>query len=206
MAPLLLSYGKALFELAVSQSGVMGKEEPKREEEDEGELHCSSRAQSRADGTDEGGPSTLIESADPEIMADAAAQAAAAAEGEEVPQEEPAQSAEGEADEEPEDDYNAAWEVLDVARTIYLRIIEDALAAVGKGKGKAAESGAGQNVEGGEEVKKAQLDLAECYQALGDISCETGTSLSSLRLGRIQLITQKTSPKPYPTTPRPWPF
>lgn len=27
MAPFLLSYGKALYELALSQSGVMGKEE-----------------------------------------------------------------------------------------------------------------------------------------------------------------------------------
>jgi HAT1-interacting factor 1 len=41
MAPLLLSYGKALFELAVSQAGVMGKEEAPREEEDDGKLpHC----------------------------------------------------------------------------------------------------------------------------------------------------------------------
>lgn len=37
MAPLLLYYGKALYELAYSQSGVMGKEGT----EQAGEFHCS---------------------------------------------------------------------------------------------------------------------------------------------------------------------
>lgn len=36
MAPLLLSYGKALFELAFSQAGVMGKEEVEREIQGDG--------------------------------------------------------------------------------------------------------------------------------------------------------------------------
>lgn len=54
---------------------------------------------------------------------------------------------------EPEDDYNAAWEVLDVARTIYARMVE------GKQEG---------------EAKEERLCLAECYLALGDVSCETG--------------------------------
>jgi HAT1-interacting factor 1 len=54
---------------------------------------------------------------------------------------------------EPEDDYNAAWEVLDVARTIYSRMVE------GKAEG---------------EGKEDRLCLAECYLALGDVSCETG--------------------------------
>ena len=56
---------------------------------------------------------------------------------------------------EPEDDYNAAWEVLDVARTIYSKIVED----------------------GGSDDDK--LNLAECYIALGDVSCETGKSMYS---------------------------
>nr|GFD41290.1 hypothetical protein [Tanacetum cinerariifolium] len=61
---------------------------------------------------------------------------------------------EGEAEvDEPEDDYNAAWEVLDVARTIYSKVVEE------KPEG-----------EGGEE----RLCLAECYLALGDVSLETG--------------------------------
>lgn len=43
LAPLLLSYGKALFEVAVSQQGVMGKTESNAAEAaaeaNEGELH-----------------------------------------------------------------------------------------------------------------------------------------------------------------------
>jgi hypothetical protein len=36
MAPLLLSYGKCLYELAYSQQGVMGKEEVNKETEEAG--------------------------------------------------------------------------------------------------------------------------------------------------------------------------
>ena len=49
---------------------------------------------------------------------------------------------------EPEDDFNAAWEVLDLARAIYAR--QD---------------------DGDEEVK---LKLADTYITLGDVSLETG--------------------------------
>jgi len=65
---------------------------------------------------------------------------------------------EGEGGEEPEDDYNAAWEVLDVARTIYIKLLEDS-------KG---------------EMKEEKMKLADTYLALGDVSCETGTCLLSL--------------------------
>ena len=59
----------------------------------------------------------------------------------------------GEDVDEPEDDYNAAWEVLDVARTIYSKIVED----LKEGEGK-----------------EERLLLAECFLALGDVSLETG--------------------------------
>lgn len=65
---------------------------------------------------------------------------------------------EGEAEEggdEPEDDYNAAWEVLDVARTIYLKKVEE------------------------KDEREDKLNLAECYLALGDVSLETGGSAPS---------------------------
>ena len=48
--------------------------------------------------------------------------------------------------EEPEDDFNAAWEVLDLARALYAKA-------------------------DGEEAK---LKLADTYMALGDVSLETG--------------------------------
>lgn len=57
--------------------------------------------------------------------------------------------------EELEDDYNAAWEVLDVARTIYQKIVD--------------------GLEEGEGNKERML-LSDCYLALGNVSCETGTS------------------------------
>jgi HAT1-interacting factor 1 len=68
------------------------------------------------------------------------------AEGEE---EEEAAAAAGEGDEaEPEDDFNAAWEVLDLARAIYEK-----------------------RMDGDEEI---QLKVADTFIALGDISLETG--------------------------------
>lgn len=54
-------------------------------------------------------------------------------------------------DAEPEDDFNAAWEVLDLARAIYDKQMEE-----------------------DEEVK---LKLADTYITLGDISLETGQSI-----------------------------
>lgn len=54
-------------------------------------------------------------------------------------------------DAEPEDDFNAAWEVLDLARAIY-----------------------NKNKDEDEEVK---LKLADTYITLGDISLETGMIL-----------------------------
>ena len=61
---------------------------------------------------------------------------------------------EGEDDEgEPEDDFNAAWEVLDLARAIYEKQKEE---------------------DGDDEVK---LKLADTFIALGDVSLETGAKL-----------------------------
>lgn len=63
-----------------------------------------------------------------------------------------AEGAEGseEEDGEPEDDFNAAWEVLDLARAIYDKQM---------------------NENNDEEVR---LKLADTYIALGDVSLETG--------------------------------
>lgn len=74
-----------------------------------------------------------------------------------IAQEEAEAEGDGEGDDaEPEDDFNAAWEVLDLARAIYDKRKED------------------------DEVK---LKLADTYITLGDISLETGTFiLNSLSL------------------------
>ena len=73
----------------------------------------------------------------------------AAAEQEEEEEEDP----EG----EPEDDFNAAWEVLDLARAIFEKL-----------------------KDGNDEAK---LKLADTYMCLGDVSLETGlyTSLTHTR-------------------------
>ena len=65
---------------------------------------------------------------------------------------------EGEDDDgEPEDDFNAAWEVLDLARAIYEKQKED----------------------GGDE--EVNLKLADTFIALGDVSLETGEKYPSLK-------------------------
>lgn len=55
-------------------------------------------------------------------------------------------------DGEPEDDFNAAWEVLDLARAIYEKQKEE------------------------DEEDEVKLKLADTYIALGDVSLETGES------------------------------
>ncbi|RSH93809.1 hypothetical protein EHS25_006457 [Saitozyma podzolica] len=147
-----LIYGKALYELAFSQQGVMGKEEVAKETEPALEAEASG--------------SNFVESAEFDDQEDDAAEGAGTApegdgEGDDanattsnqVGDTSIAQSAAPDEEvDEPEDDYNAAWEVLDVARTIYARMVE------GKQEGEAREE---------------RLCLAECYLALGDVSCET---------------------------------
>lgn len=54
-------------------------------------------------------------------------------------------------EEDPEDDFNAAWEVLDAARSLYSKM----------------------------EGKEARLNEAECFLTLGDVSLEVGASPSS---------------------------
>lgn len=61
-----------------------------------------------------------------------------------------AEEEEGDEDAEPEDDFNAAWEVLDLARALFLKQVES----------------------GGDEQVK--LKLADTYITLGDVSLETG--------------------------------
>lgn len=54
---------------------------------------------------------------------------------------------------EPEDDFNAAWEVLDLARAIFEKRKD--------------------------ESDEAKLKLADTYMCLGDVSLETGSYISS---------------------------
>lgn len=58
--------------------------------------------------------------------------------------------------EEPEDDFNAAWEVLDLARAIYDKQLSSA------------------------EDDEVKLKLADTFIALGDVSLETGLFIRTL--------------------------
>ena len=73
-----------------------------------------------------------------------------AAAAEEEAEAEGAEGSEEEEEGEPEDDFNAAWEVLDLARAIYDK----------------------QKDENNDE--EVRLKLADTYIALGDVSLETG--------------------------------
>ncbi|EIW79098.1 hypothetical protein CONPUDRAFT_91410 [Coniophora puteana RWD-64-598 SS2] len=133
MADLYFSYGKALLENAIVQSQVLGKDEPQNEEAEEKGANGAFLSFS-GDAEEEGDPAV-------DLFANAA----------KAEEEEEEEDGEGEGEEEggdgePEDDFNAAWEVLELARAIYDR---------------------------GKEDDGVTLKLADTYIALGDVSLET---------------------------------
>jgi HAT1-interacting factor 1 len=192
MAPLLLAYGKALYELAFSQQGVMGKEEVDKTAEGVSTRKCLRRREGNTDLVAKTKTSTTAEGEEEEegdeptgnnfSFAEPAFEGEGEGEGDDAAEEEQEEAGEGgeedgEAD-EPEDDYNAAWEVLDVARTIYSKILDEA------------------GLEG-QNMREERLRLADTYLALGDVSCETGTYYvqHSLRseVSGTELTVQRTS-------------
>lgn len=158
IADLYFSYGKALLENAVAQNSVLGKNQPEGEDDEAegsseppdisahtfGRLMQNLTVDSDADKLG----AFLSFSGDAEDVAvDIFAEAEKAVEEEE----------EEDHEAEPEDDFNAAWEVLDLARAIF-------------------DKQKDENVE-------AKLKLADIYMSLGDVSLETGSSLfSNVRL------------------------
>ncbi|KAJ6451521.1 hypothetical protein C8R47DRAFT_978104 [Mycena vitilis] len=135
-ADLYFSYGKALLENAISQSSVLGKDQPEDDTDDPAESSSTDGPILSFSGDAEDGD-------DPAVDLFNAAQ--------DMADEEDADGAQGDdEDAEPEDDFNAAWEVLDLARAIYAK----------------------QTADGADE--DVQLKLADTYIALGDVSLETG--------------------------------
>ncbi|TFK39924.1 hypothetical protein BDQ12DRAFT_681476 [Crucibulum laeve] len=137
-ADLYFSYGKALLENAVTQSSVLGKEQQADEGQEE---------DSRASGSGPGFAGPILSfSGDIEDEGDDRAVDLFAQDDQEDEQESDNEAGD---DAEPEDDFNAAWEVLDLARAIYDKQAQET---------------------DDEEVK---LKLADTYIALGDVSLET---------------------------------
>ncbi|EJU03524.1 hypothetical protein DACRYDRAFT_49750 [Dacryopinax primogenitus] len=135
-ADLLYKYGKALLENAISQNSALGKEPPEEAPADKsGKIIISGDAEDVEEEEDE-------EDEDEEMGEVIMEGQEAVKLGEVGGKEEEDQEME---DAEPEDDFNAAWEVLDLARAFFE-------------KGDADET---------------KLKLAETYIALGDISLET---------------------------------
>ena len=93
-----------------------------------------------------------------------------------LPEEEHEEESDEDEDDSPEDDFNAAWEVLDLSRAFYEK----------------------------KDDEESRLKLADCYVALGDVSLETG-QLKFESTGRgpltgLQYALQKNLTKPSLTT------
>ncbi|THH27802.1 hypothetical protein EUX98_g6399 [Antrodiella citrinella] len=132
LADLYFAYGKALLENAISQSSVLGKDQTNES--------AAGAPEEEASGS--GAFLSFSGDADEDGTVDLFAQAQAAdEEGDEEEEEEEDDSG------EPEDDFNAAWDVLEAARAQYEKAQEDS-----------------------DEVK---LKLADVYITLGDVSLET---------------------------------
>ncbi|KAH9004443.1 hypothetical protein EDB86DRAFT_2797544, partial [Lactarius hatsudake] len=139
MADVYFAYGKALLENAVVQSSVLGKDQQQQqdgavEEAANGNKILSFSGDAEDEEEDEDPAVDLFEASKPDTDAEGEDDAG---EGE----------GEGEDDAEPEDDFNAAWEVLDLARAIYEK-----------------------RMDGDDAVR---LKVADTFVMLGDISLET---------------------------------
>jgi HAT1-interacting factor 1 len=116
MADVYVAYGRALLENAIAQSSVLGKEQQQQQEGDAAAeepapngnkiLSFSGDAEDEEDGDDHDDHDPAVdlfaEASKPDVEG----------EGEE-------EAGEGADEAEPEDDFNAAWEVLEMARAIY---------------------------------------------------------------------------------------
>ncbi|KAG8871395.1 hypothetical protein FRB97_008726 [Tulasnella sp. 331] len=143
-ADLLFLYGKALLENAISQAGVMGKEEAEnalKGVKDAEDAPSTSNANGKGPVIEFSGDGDDQDDEEDEAV-DLFAVEAPHAEGKEGDEEE---QEEDDGGEEPEDDFNAAWEVLDLARALYAKQKDD----------------------------ESTLKLADTYIALGDVSLET---------------------------------
>ncbi|GJE90318.1 hypothetical protein PsYK624_064470 [Phanerochaete sordida] len=129
IADVYFAYGKALLENAITQTSVLGKEQADEAPEPEKEASGSGAFLSFSGDAEEDEPVDLF------------GQAAKVEEDDDEEEEE-------EGDEgEPEDDFNAAWEVLDLARALFEKRQDES-----------------------DEIK---LKLADTYICLGDVSLET---------------------------------
>ncbi|KIJ55652.1 hypothetical protein M422DRAFT_151223 [Sphaerobolus stellatus SS14] len=143
---LYFAYGKALLENAIAQNSVLGKEETSGAVEDDKEDNKASGSGKSSGrihfGEDEAANAENGEEPTVDLFADASKP-----DPEEEEEDGDDEAAGGDDDGEPEDDFNAAWEVLEVARSLY-------------------ETQKDSNLE-------SKARLADTYILLGDVSLET---------------------------------
>jgi HAT1-interacting factor 1 len=169
MADVYFAYGRALLENAIAQSSVLGKEQQQQQEGGAAAEGTAAYHLTDDDNSDDGmflshaepAPNSnkiLSFSGDAEDEEDGddhdhdpAVDLFAEASKPDVEGEE--EAGEGADEAEPEDDFNAAWEVLDLARAIYEK-----------------------QMDGNDEMR---LRVADTFIMLGDISLETGASCPS---------------------------
>lgn len=145
-APLLLPYGKALVEIAIENQGVLGKEEPEKENEEGPEEGESRRPSFQSVRIGQSRSKLTLPGMTPHDLFCTAAgpstnQPTTSASGE------PAEEQEEE-EETEDDDFTIAWEILDLARILYQK-----------------------RQSSGEDVGR---ELGECFGLLGDVSLENG--------------------------------
>ncbi|KIK61614.1 hypothetical protein GYMLUDRAFT_243309 [Collybiopsis luxurians FD-317 M1] len=145
IADLYFAYGKALLENAISQSSVLGKEQQEEELPEDSKASASNGKGPILSFS--GDAEDAVEDTAVDLFAEAAKQVA---EADAVAAAEEEEEDDDEENAEPEDDFNAAWEVLDLARAIY-----------------------DKQHDADTSNEAVALKLADCYITLGDVSLET---------------------------------
>jgi HAT1-interacting factor 1 len=180
MADVYVAYGRALLENAIAQSSVLGKEQQQQQEGDAAAEGTAANHLTDDDNSDDemflshaepapNGNKILSFSGDAEDEEDGddhddhdpAVDLFAEASKPDVEGEGEEEAGEGADEAEPEDDFNAAWEVLEMARAIYEK-----------------------QMDGNDEMR---LKVADTFIMLGDISLETGASYPSLYVPKLSL-------------------
>jgi HAT1-interacting factor 1 len=171
MADVYFAYGRALLENAIAQNSVLGKEQ---QQQQEGGAATEGTAANHLTDDDNSDDEMFFPHAEPAPNGNKILSFSGDAEEEEgddhdhdpavdlfaevskpdVEGEE--EAGEGADEAEPEDDFNAAWEVLDLARAIYEK-----------------------QMDGSDEMR---LRVADTFIMLGDISLETGACFPSFFL------------------------
>lgn len=159
---LLFLYGRSLFQVGVSKSDVLGSSNENKEDKDDEEADEEDEAKEKkpevAKSTDKE-PKSKFQFAEDEIVKDY--------EQEDKEETEKQQQTGDEAEaEEEQSDLEAAWEILDTSRALFLTEIEK--------QNKLLKESDSQAIK--DKIEELEKGLAETYDVLGEVSLESGMS------------------------------